>query len=83
MTRPRRPSPSFSFQPVRLAVEGGEGLLVFANGLLAGVLARPSDQHGEDVGYWFLEAAGNGLLTHRREAGRRRRTYSAHPIQPC
>jgi hypothetical protein len=49
--------PSFSFQPVRLAVEGGDGLLVFADGLLVGVLARLSDQHGEDVGYWFLEAA--------------------------
>ncbi|WP_425324322.1 Crp/Fnr family transcriptional regulator [Methylobacterium frigidaeris] len=33
-----------------------EGQLVFANGFLVAVLVRLSEDHGDDVGKWFLEA---------------------------
>ncbi|SFM57204.1 hypothetical protein [Methylobacterium pseudosasicola] len=46
-------------QPVRVATssEDSDGQLVFADGFLVAVLVRLSDQHGADVGLWFLEAA--------------------------
>jgi hypothetical protein len=50
--------PGISFQPVQVATGDDEdGLLVFADGLLVGVLVRLSDQHGEMAGRWFVEAA--------------------------
>ena len=49
-------------QPVRVATssQDSNGQLVFADGFLVAVLVRLSDQHGADVGLWFLEA-GFGL----------------------
>ncbi|MCJ2098621.1 hypothetical protein [Methylobacterium sp. E-046] len=55
---------SLHLQPVRVATrsEDGDGQLVFADGFLVAVLVRLSDQHGADVGLWFLEA-GFGLTS--------------------
>ncbi|MCJ2054999.1 hypothetical protein MKL09_00280 [Methylobacterium sp. J-048] len=49
---------TLQLQPVRVATgsEDGDGQLVFAGGFLVAVLVRLSDQHGADVGLWFLEA---------------------------
>ena len=45
------------FQPVQVATgsDDQESQLVFADGFLAAVLVRLSDQHEEDAGKWFLE----------------------------
>lgn len=53
---------SLYLQPVRVAASGDDshGQLVFVDGFLVAVLVRLSDQHGADVGLWFLEA-GFGL----------------------
>jgi hypothetical protein len=54
---------TLALEPVRVATggEGEEGRLVFADGRLAAVLVRLSEQHGELAGRWFLEA-GFGRL---------------------
>lgn len=48
---------TLTLQPVRVQVLGAaeEGCLVFADGVLAAVLTRLSEQHGEMAGSWFLE----------------------------
>jgi hypothetical protein len=45
-------------QPVRVATGSNDtaGQLVFADGFLVAVLVQLSEQHGADVGMWFLEA---------------------------
>lgn len=49
---------SLHLQPVPIATGSGdtEGQLVFANGFLVAVLVRLSEDHGDDVDKWFLEA---------------------------
>ncbi|MCJ2133007.1 hypothetical protein MKK69_02805 [Methylobacterium sp. J-026] len=49
---------TLQLQPVRVATssQDSNGQLVFAGGFLVAVLVRLSDQHGADVGLWFLEA---------------------------
>ncbi|CAO4132560.1 hypothetical protein [Methylorubrum extorquens] len=46
-------------QPVQVATgsDGGESRLVFHESFLVAVLVRMSDEHGAEVGKWFLEAA--------------------------
>lgn len=53
-------------QPVHVATgsENSDGQLVFADGFLVALLVQLSDQHGADVGMWFLEA-GFGLTSVR------------------
>lgn len=45
-------------QPVQIATGGDdqESHLVFHEGFLVAVLVRLSDEHGPEVGKWFLEA---------------------------
>ncbi len=47
---------NLAVEPVRVAAEEGEGLLVFADGRLAAVLVRLSAIHAGLAGRWFLEA---------------------------
>jgi hypothetical protein len=46
-------------QPVQVATgsDGGESRLVFHESFLVAMLVRMSDEHGAEVGKWFLEAA--------------------------
>lgn len=47
---------SLVLEPVRIAVEEGEGVLVFSGGRLVAVLAQLSALHGSLEGCWFPEA---------------------------
>ena len=47
---------NITVQPIPVATEEGEGLLVFAEGRLAAVLVRLSELHEDMAGRWFLEA---------------------------
>lgn len=49
---------SLTLQPVRVSTgsDDTDSHLVFADGYLVAVLVQLSDQHGDEVGRWFLEA---------------------------
>ena len=47
---------TLTLQPVRVASEEGEGLLVMSDGALVAVLVRLSELHEDQAGMWFLEA---------------------------
>ena len=47
---------TFTVQPVRVASEEGDGLLVMNDGALVAVLVRLSDLHEDQAGMWYLEA---------------------------
>lgn len=50
---------SLHLQPVQIATgsDDTESRLVFADGFLVAVLVRLSDEHEDEAGRWFLEAA--------------------------
>jgi hypothetical protein len=49
---------TLKLEPVRVATGSNDqdGLLVFAGAVLVAVLVRLSDEHGDQEGWWFLEA---------------------------
>ena len=58
---------NFRLQPVQVATgsDDQESQLVFADGFLAAVLVKLSEQHGENWGKWFLEAGFGRVYDYR------------------
>ena len=60
---------AFTFEPVRLALEFGDGeaVLAYRDGALVAVLSRLGELHRELAGRWFVEGCFIDIVHHERE----------------